>query len=224
MAEAAFANTPEYRNFVRLQRLMKEGTVIIRGLFDSIHKPSNLPQVLQNRKPTLEDLKKKKIINKSEWKKLYPSDTTYGESKNFDLSLSIKMLRNICNLNPSANWDELPNDSDQSLEANLARLKYYRNEIIAHTADMELCDHDFNQYWEQIQEAVLRIRRHYSPADVEDWRKIIEKNRKDPVSDEEIKALDNQFPGMGRDEKTDRQTDRQTDEQLNREANRQTNR
>ena len=106
----------KFANYLRFQRLLDEAKTIVRGLFDSIHNPSNLGQILQTHKPTLQGLRDRKIISSGEWRRLYPSDTTYGESKDFGLLLLIKLLRNICDLN-----------TNKDLEGDLAQLEYYHN-------------------------------------------------------------------------------------------------
>lgn len=198
MAEAALQVTKENDNYQRLQLLLlKAGTIIVRELFDSIHNPKDLALTLLTRKPKLEPLKKGKVISGREWNILYPSNTTYGKSKDFDLSLLIKLLRNICNLGiPSNEWDRLPNDADLSLEDDLARIKYHRNETLAHTVDMNLSDCNFNKYWQEIREALLRIRNNYSPKDVDDWRRQIDEKREDPIADEDREFLEHEYQGM----------------------------
>ena len=55
-----------------------------------------------------------------EWKCLYPSPGMCGKSTDFDITLLLKMFRNMCTLTPPVSgWDNLPNKTDHSPEADL---------------------------------------------------------------------------------------------------------
>ncbi|KAK3755733.1 hypothetical protein QZH41_007462, partial [Actinostola sp. cb2023] len=191
MAAAAFQATPGKDRFYRMTTLMiKGGTKIIRGLFDDIHPPSTLANALQNQhKGTLEDLKRRRVLPRPEWDKLFPTSTSCGKSEDFDLTLLFKLLREICNLTmPSTGWDKLPNDTDLSLEADLARIKYHRNVTFAHNDEMEISENEFNDYWVQVKDALLRIVGIYALAStVKEWEEEIDKSRTAPISAEDIK-------------------------------------
>ena len=87
---------------------------------------------------------------------------------------------------PGSGWDRLPNSSDFSLSADVARLKYYRN-IIAHFnlayVGNELNDGEFKSLWEEIKNALLRIVSHYAPSSVEAWEEAIDELRVAPLAD-----------------------------------------
>ena len=192
MAEAALAlqESPDTKRFQRVATLfVRGGTTIIRGLFDHIHPPSTLAHVLQiQHRATLEDLKRRRILNSDQWKKLFPSSGADGQSKDFDLTLLFVLLRNICNLTAPANgWDNLPaNISDISLEDDLARIKYYRNSRYAHTSDGKLSEDEFNDYWDEISRALVRILTFYDTTEsVTNWEKEIKKLRSGPISSED---------------------------------------
>ncbi|KXJ23427.1 hypothetical protein AC249_AIPGENE24704 [Exaiptasia diaphana] len=100
MAEAALAlqESPDTERFKRVavNLLVGGGTIIIRGLFDYIHPPLTLVHVLQiQHRATLDDLRRRRILNSDQWKKLFPSPDAYGQTKDFDLTLIFVLLRNI---------------------------------------------------------------------------------------------------------------------------------
>ena len=151
--------TDEKANFHRLTRLlMCGGFTLLREKFDSIHPPVNLPIVLGNHRAQLQTLRGRNVINQQEWKLLYPSPGVYGKSTEFDITLLFKLFRNICSLTPpGTGWDSLPNSADLSLEADLARIKFYRNEVYSHNKTMEISDVEFVNLWREIKDALLRI-------------------------------------------------------------------
>ena len=68
------------------------------------------------------------------------------------------LLRNICSLVPPVTgWDALPPAVDTTLEADIARIKYFRNTVYGHASEASVDDATFNQYWKDIQEAIVRL-------------------------------------------------------------------
>ena len=180
-AYEALRATDEKANFQRLTRLlMRGGLALLKEVFDSIHPPPNFPAVLSNPviKTQLQTLRRNRVLTHPEWNCLYnPSGPgTYGKSTDFDISLLCKLLREICSLTPPATgWDILPNSTDHSLEADLARIKFYRNKIYGHNHSMEITNADFEKLWMEISEALLRIASSISSAKRDEWKKSIEK-------------------------------------------------
>jgi hypothetical protein len=67
-------------------------------------------------------------------------------------------LRNICSLTPPATgWDKPPAATDMSKEADLARIKLYRNERYGHITETAISDSDFEKYWKDIEALFLRL-------------------------------------------------------------------
>ena len=173
-AEEALRSTNSKANFQRLtRRLMCGGVALLRETFDSFHPPANLSTTLSN--PAVQKLLSSAWLTRPEWNYLYPSSGVYGKSTDFDITLTFKLLRAICNLAPPATgWDNLPNSTDLSLEADLARIKYYRNEVYGHSKTMELTDAEFDDLWSKIREALLRIAVRKSPEKKEEWEENID--------------------------------------------------
>ena len=177
----------EKANFQRLTRLlMRGGLALLREVFDAIHPPANLPAVLGNRavKKQLQTLRRNRVLTYPEWECLYnPSSGAYGMSTDFDISLLCKLLREICNLpSPITGWDTLPSSTNHSLEADLVRIRIYRNKIYGHNHSMEITDADFKKLWEKISEALLRIAGGISSEKRDEWKKSIESFFHDPLS------------------------------------------
>ena len=186
--DEALRTTDEKANFQRLTRLlMRGGLALLREVFDSIHSPPNFPAVLSNPviKTQLQTLRRNRVLTHPEWNCLYnPSGPgTYGKSTDFDISLLCKLLRAICSLTPPATgWDILPNSTDHSLQADLARIKFYRNKIYGHNHSMEMTDADFEKLWMEISEALLRIASSISSAKRDEWKKSIESFFHEPLT------------------------------------------
>ena len=161
MAYAApgVASTKETTNYARLCRLLVDiGTQVLRNTFDTIHPPANLFTVLSANKTTLQSLKNKKVINPIQWGKLFPVISAAVFSRDFDTTLLMVLLRNICGLSPPlAGWDSLPDALDLSLEADLARIKYYRNTIYGHAEQASVDDVTFNDFWCDIRDTLVRL-------------------------------------------------------------------
>ena len=186
-ADEELRTTNEKANFQRLTRLlMCGGLALLREVFDAIHPPANLPAVLGNPavKKQLQTLRRNRVLTYPEWECLYnPSSGAYGMSTDFDISLLCKLLREICNLpSPITGWDTLPSSINHSLEADLVRIRIYRNEIYGHNHSMEITDADFKKLWEKISEALLRIAGGVSSAKRDEWKKSIESFFHDPLS------------------------------------------
>ena len=144
------------RNGTKLARLLIDGgTETLRRSFDAIHPPTNLQAVLHTNKPQLNTLRMKRVLNISQWDKLYPPEGAAPDSKTFDITLLFVLLRNICGLTaPATGWDALPPAADVSREANLARIKFYRNHVYGHVTGTGVSSADFEQYWNDISGAL----------------------------------------------------------------------
>ena len=189
-AEEVLRSTKSKSNFQRLTRLlMRGGAVLLIEIFDSIHSPANLPTTLSD--PSVERTLRTARLTRPDWNCLYPSPGVYGKSSDFDISLTFRLLRTICKLKPPpTGWDILPNDSDHSLEADLVRIKYYRNEVYGHSRNLEISDDQFLDLWEKISKALLRIAAKLSLEKQSRLKGTIEKFLHDPLTPEEERYAD----------------------------------
>ena len=136
--------------------------MVLRDTFDSIHSPENLHVVLSSPSvnPTLQSLRKKRVLKPLKWKKLFPTVASNVSSANFDVSLLIILLRHICELNApvdTRSWDRLPPDSDDSTEANIVRITCYGNEVYAHFSEASVDVLTFSDLWQKISSAIVEL-------------------------------------------------------------------
>ena len=68
------------------------------------------------------------------------------------------LLRNICGLAPPVTgWDVLPVATDTSCEADIARFKYFRNEVYARGGHASVDDSEFHRQWKDIRDTLVRL-------------------------------------------------------------------
>ncbi|XP_070546620.1 tripartite motif-containing protein 2-like [Ptychodera flava] len=155
-----FEITPESMNYTRLCRLLIDGgTKTLREVFNCLVSPSNLAAMLSKQRRNLKGLLKQKIINQKQLDILYPNPQTSVTSDNFDITLLMVLLRNqpLCNLTrPSTGWGTLPAASDFSKEADIVRIKMYRNKL-CHCQSTSVSDTEFESTWTEISAALIRL-------------------------------------------------------------------
>ena len=159
-AAPATSSSKETTNYARLCRLLVDiGTEALRDTLDAIHPPANLPAVLAaNKTTTLQSLRKKRIINPIQWGKLFPPIPTSVSSRDFDTTLLMVLLRNLCGLTaPLTGWNALPTVTDLSREADIVRVKYFRNTVYGHAEKASVDDIKFNDYWCDIRDTLVRL-------------------------------------------------------------------
>ena len=158
-ATPATSSTKETTNYARLCRVLVDvGTCALRDTFDAICTPPTLHTVLATNQPLLQSLRPRRIINATQWGKLFPAIPTSVSSANFDITLLMVLLRNICGLTPpTTGWDALPAATDMSREADIARVKYFRNTVYAHAEQASVDDATFHKYWKEIRDTLVRL-------------------------------------------------------------------
>ena len=141
----------EKTNGTRLGRLIiDEGTKVLMKFLHSMHPESTLQNALNNNRPKLEELKRKRVIFDEQWDKLFPSSGKPSDSKEFDITLLHLLLREICHLSaPSTGWHKMPADCDASPEASIVRIKCYRNEL-CHSVSTGVPNDEFEDKWYKI--------------------------------------------------------------------------
>ena len=152
----ASADLQEKANFTRLSRLLVDkGTQALRNTFDGIHCPASLPAVLNANKTSLLRLKPR-VINNSQWNLLYPPSGDPPDVKTFDVTLLTVLFRNICGF-PKTGWSVAPVDTDRSTQANIVRIKSYRNEVYAHVTSTRVDNATFESLWQKISQALIEL-------------------------------------------------------------------
>ncbi|CAG2253288.1 unnamed protein product [Mytilus edulis] len=147
----------EEENYVRLALLLKGVTPrAVRTYFDREFPPTSLPSTLSTSHNTLLDLKIKRIINQAQWNLLIPRNGV-PDSKTFDVTLMICLIRNLTSINPPINgFDSLPLPGEITPGSDLARIKCYRNKLAHHDSNTIDTTY-FNTAWREISEAVSRL-------------------------------------------------------------------
>ena len=165
-APSPLASSVEKTNGAKLSGLLIDGgTTVLRNVFDSYHPPANLAAVLNANYLTLNNLLKKKVLHKPQWDLLFPPGGATPDSKTFDITLLFLLLTNICGLvPPPSGWHKPPPSSDTSLEANLARIKRYRNELYGHVTSTGIPTAVFNVKWQEISAVLVALG--LNPTDV----------------------------------------------------------
>jgi WD40 repeat protein len=152
----ASVDLQEKANFTRLSKLLVDkGTEALRNAFDTVHPPANLQAVLAANKTSLLKLKPR-VINNPQWDLLFPPFGNPPDSKTFDVTLLTVLFRNICGL-PSTGWGAMPPDTDRSIQANILRLKFLRNEIYAHVTSTQVDNATFESLWQKISQALVDL-------------------------------------------------------------------
>ena len=157
---ASFSSTKETTNYARLCRLLVDvGSSVLRDKFDKIHPPASLHTNLTTTcHSTLQALRNGGVLNATQWRKLYPRKCTPVSSRDFDITLLTVLLRNICGLSqPATGWDKLPPVIDVSTEANIVRVKSFRNTVYGHADQASVDDATFNAYWKDIRDALVSL-------------------------------------------------------------------
>ena len=153
------ASSVEKTNGAKLSRLLIDGgTAVLRNVFDHYHAPANLVTDLNSHRKTLHSLLRRRILKKPQWDILFPPPGVAPDSKSFDITLLFLLLTNICGLScPSSGWHSRPHASDNSFEANLARIKFYRNELYGHVTTTSVDESTFNNLWQEISSVLVAL-------------------------------------------------------------------
>ena len=155
---AALRSSPEKTNGAKLSRLIIDGgRLALQKVFDAIHHPSTLQVILNTHVATLRKLYGK-ILNKKQWELLFPPSGAPPNSSDFDITLLFVLLRNICGLHPPASgWNNKPPPTDTSREANLARIKWFRNELYGHVTTTGVDAHSFSNHWMELSDTLVQL-------------------------------------------------------------------
>ena len=130
----------------------------LRNIFNRYHPPDNLSSGLNTNYSILDDLLRKRVLNKHQWDKLFPPGGGVPDSNTFDITLLFLLLTNICGLSPPlTGWHAKPSPGDNSLEANLARVKFFRNELYGHVTSTAFDVAIFSSLWQEISAALLSL-------------------------------------------------------------------
>ena len=151
-APSPLASSVEKTNGAKLSKLLIDGgTTVLRKVFDGFHPPVTLAADLNACYSTLNNLLRRKILNRHQWDQLFPPGGATPDSNTFDITLLFLLLTNICGLSPPpSGWHKKPPPTDISPEANLARVKHFRNVLYGHVSATGVDTPTFNALWQEI--------------------------------------------------------------------------
>ena len=155
---SVFNTSEEKTNGTRLARLIIDGgTHVLRKVLDSVYpEPTLLANDLKKNLIKFQALKSKRVINKDQWDMIFPTPGP-PDSKEFDITLLHLLIREVCCLTaPLTGWHKMPADDDQSLEANIARIKCFRNEL-CHSKSTSIPNEEFEDKWSTIASSLEAI-------------------------------------------------------------------
>ena len=158
-APSPLASSVEKTNGAKISRLLIDGgTTILRKIFDGHHPPANLITDLNADYSILNNLLHRRVLNGHQWDKLFPPGGVAPDSKTFDITLLFLLLTKICGLTPPpSGWHNRPPPSDTSHEANLARVKFYRNVLYGHVTTTGVDTPTFSALWTEISGVLVSL-------------------------------------------------------------------
>ena len=161
IGSSVYAVSDEKTNGTRLARLLIDvGTHVLRKFLHSIYPPETLENVLKKNRVRLQILKTKKVIFGHQWEKLFPPSGDPPDSSTFDITLLHLLIREVCYLPaPLTGWHKMPAEGEESLEANITRIKCFRNEL-CHSVSTGIPNSEFEDKWNKISTALEAIEIH----------------------------------------------------------------
>ena len=156
---SSLASSVEKTNGAKLSRLLIDGgTMVLRKIFDTYHSPANLQADLNANYGTLNNLLRRRVLHQPQWDLLFPPGGATPDSKKFDITLLFLLLTNICKLSrPPSGLHTKPSASDTSVEANLARIKFFRNELYGHVTTTGVDTPTFSALWQEISAVLVAL-------------------------------------------------------------------
>ena len=178
------SSSPSGRNCLRLVRLLiDEGTNVLKQFLLFSINPETLEIVLKRNLPKLTQLKSKGIIFVDQWEKLFPASRDPPNIDKFDITLLHLLIRELSKLpTPAKGWHKLPDKSDESIEANIARVKCFRNEL-AHMSSTGIPDSEFEEKWNQMSSSLEGIVVHIHQQKIHGLKN-------DPIDDNNRRTLE----------------------------------
>ncbi|XP_053390835.1 uncharacterized protein MCAP_0005-like, partial [Mercenaria mercenaria] len=150
----------ERNHLYRLQILIIDGgTTVTRNIIHQ--KSSDVPfnVILSLEKNAVNKLRARKVITNAQYNLLYPQEGNPSSITDIDLPLAICLLRNLKSfgLNTQYNWRVTPQQTDDSLEADLCRLRHIRNEITHRGYTTGIDKKKFQYKWNEVEQVLLRL-------------------------------------------------------------------
>ncbi|XP_067035057.1 uncharacterized protein [Acropora muricata] len=167
-SSACSSSSPSSGKWLRLARLLiDEGTNVLKQFFlISIH-PETLQNALKMNSIKLAQIKSKRVICDDDWEKLFPTSGDPPNADKFDITLLHLLIREFSNLpTPAQGWHKLPGETDDSIQADIARVKCFRNEL-SHRSSTAISESEFEEKWKQISSSLERIQVHIHKQNIQ---------------------------------------------------------
>ena len=174
---SVYDSSKEKANGTRLARLLIDGgTEVLRKFLDFLYIPEALDNVLKKNRAKFQYLKSKRVIFDDQWEKLFPPSGDTPDSKTFDITLLHLLIREVCYLPaPLTGWHKMPAEDDESLGANITRIKCFRNEL-CHSVSTCIPNDEFEDKWNKIALSLEAI-------EIGVYRQKIQGLKNDPIDD-----------------------------------------
>ena len=179
------SSSPSSGKWLRLARLLiDEGTNVLKQFFlISIH-PETLENTLKKNSTNLAQLTSKRVICDDDWEMLFPASGDPPNADTFDITLMHLLIREFSNLpTPAKGWRKLPDEADDSIQANIARIKCFRNEL-SHRSSTAICESEFKEKWNLLSSSLERIQ-------VYIHQQNIQRIKNDPIDGSKCQILEN---------------------------------
>lgn len=97
------------------------------------------------------------LLNGHQIQLLYPEDSKYkGDFSDIDISLLYLILRNLGTIPPHKNgWGKDPEECDQSMSANIDRIRIAKNFIVSHLGKCSIGYTEFHNRWKAIRQCCV---------------------------------------------------------------------
>ncbi|XP_046858577.1 uncharacterized protein LOC124452027 [Xenia sp. Carnegie-2017] len=104
-------------------------------------------------------LKNNRTLKQHQWDLLYPPPPILPNENKFDITLLCILLRNICGLKPPRDpiWENMPYVTDYSTEADITRIRLFRNGRFAHLPSTSVSSDEFENHWLEVKEPLVRL-------------------------------------------------------------------
>lgn len=99
------------------------------------------------------------LLNSYQKKLLYPNDRKYaGDLSDIDVSLLYIILRNLGTICPHKNgWGNDPEEDDNSIAANIEKIRIAKNVIVSHSSNCLLTYEEFKNRWAVIRQCCVEL-------------------------------------------------------------------
>ena len=184
--ETVYDASEEKTNGTKLERLLIDGgTNVLRKLLHFACPPEELWVIVKKKE---KKLKKKYRIPTEQWEILCPNSVP-PDYKTFDISLLFPMIREFYQLSaPSTGWSEMPAEDNNSLEANLLRIRSFRNELF-HRPSTGIAKVEFENRWKKIASSLTEIEIHLVRKRI---TKEMEELKNNPIDHDTKRRLEEQ--------------------------------